>query len=130
MGRGLLPWPAGGWPRNRRVLAGIVLACALACLLALTPAPRARAGAVKSAERMMRDCANRIRAAAGLPALAVSPTLTRAARLQARDMIRQRFFNHTDRQGRRASDRVARFDLKRTFVGVGENLGDTTLPGW
>lgn len=130
MGRGLLRQSAGRRLRDRRVLAALVLASALACLLALAPVQLARAGAVKSAEQMVRDCANRMRAAAGLPPLAASPTLTKAARLQARDMIRERFFDHRDPQGRKASDRVAEFDRKRSFIGVGENLAETSLPSW
>lgn len=45
-----------------------------------------------------------------------------AARLQARDMAADGFFEHTDPQGRDPADRVAIFDTRHEFDFVGENI--------
>jgi uncharacterized protein YkwD len=101
---------------------------AVACLLlalaleASGAVARAPASSVAKAESAIRRCANRNRAAIGLEPLRASPVLGKAARLQARDMARQAFFEHTDPQGRDPADRVALFDAQHEFSFVGENI--------
>lgn len=87
-------------------------------LAALTPSTSGTAGI----ERGIRDCANRNRRAGDLGRLAWSRALARAARLHARNMARQDFFDHTDMQGRGVGERVAIFDRAGRFTFVGENI--------
>jgi uncharacterized protein YkwD len=74
------------------------------------------------AEHAIRDCANRNRAVNGLEPLLASRVLTEAARLQARNMARLGFFDHTDPQGRGPEERVRIFDPGERFSYVGENI--------
>lgn len=102
---------------------------------ASVPVARA-AGSVRSAERLIRQCANRERARAGLSPLVASPALGRAARLHARNMARWRFFDHDDPLGRDPSARLALFDTTGVFAGAGENIAGgyrsvaATCDGW
>jgi uncharacterized protein YkwD len=73
-------------------------------------------------EHSIRACANRHRRAAGLEALLPSRALSKAARLHARNMARQHFFDHVDPQGRGPEDRVAIFDREQRYTPVGENI--------
>jgi uncharacterized protein YkwD len=75
-----------------------------------------------AAERLIRECANRNRRARGLGELGSSQPLSRAARLQAKNMARLGFFDHTDPQGRGVGERVAIFDRAHRFVYIGENI--------
>jgi uncharacterized protein YkwD len=70
----------------------------------------------------IHECANRHRRAAGLAPLRRSGVLAAAARLQARNMARHRFFDHTDQLGRGPLERVQIFDRQRRFSLVGENI--------
>lgn len=89
-----------------------------------TPAGTAMASAtVARVERGIRECVNRNRRAAGLPALTAAGPLNRAARLHARNMAREGFFDHTDPRGRGPAERVAVFDRAGRFPFVGENIG-------
>lgn len=94
------------------------------------------AAASARAERSIRGCANRNRRVRGVARLRPSRALARAARLHARNMARQGFFDHTDRQGRGVGERVAVFDRAGRFVALGENIaGGYTTPasacrGW
>lgn len=105
---------------SARVLAALL--CALA-LLAPTPASAAAGTASKAKiERAIRGCANQNRREAGLEPLRANPVLAKAARLHARNMAAQGFFDHTDPQGRDPSDRVAIFAGPTGFTLVGENI--------
>ena len=72
-------------------------------------------------EAGIRGCANRERRARGLGTLEHDRTLDRAARLHARNMRREGFFDHVDPEGRDAGDRVTRF-AKHRYSLVGENI--------
>jgi uncharacterized protein YkwD len=74
-----------------------------------------------SVEQSIRDCANRERRERGLGHLKHDPALDLAARLHARRMRSQRFFDHKDPNGDGPADRVQRF-AKRRYVVVGENI--------
>jgi uncharacterized protein YkwD len=84
--------------------------------------PVSRAVFHAAAERGIRDCVNRNRRIGGLAPLVASRVLSKAAHLHARDMVRQRFFDHVDPQGRGPEDRVAIFDRAHRYVLIGENI--------
>lgn len=103
-----------------------LLACS-AVLLACSPGaaeaePAVAAASQREVESGIRRCANRHRHAAGLEPLGSSRVLSRAARLQARNMVRHRFFDHTDQLGRGPLERVEIFDRGDRFAFVGENI--------
>jgi uncharacterized protein YkwD len=83
----------------------------------------------------IRDCANRERRERGLPRLKHDSALDAAARLHARRMLEQGFFDHKDPAGSGPADRVKRF-AKRRYVIVGENIAAgfdstrATCRGW
>lgn len=77
------------------------------------------AGKVLSAERLIRQCANRHRISAGLPTLQPDPVLDRAARLHARRMRWKRFFDHVDDRGWGPQERV---DALASGWAAGENI--------
>ena len=86
--------------------------------------PDATASAsVSTMERGIRDCANRNRRSRGISPLSSAGPLNRAARLHARSMARNGFFEHTDPRGRGPAERVAIFDGAGRFAFVGENIG-------
>ncbi|WP_205699561.1 CAP domain-containing protein [Conexibacter sp. SYSU D00693] len=100
-------------------------------VLALTPGPSAaqltRTVAASSAstatavdEVAIRRCANVERGRRGLPALKADPSLSRAARLQAKGMAKRGYTGHRDPQGRGPAERVSRYTHR--YQGVGENL--------
>lgn len=105
-------------------------ACLLICVALLLPAGiasgagagAAKASAAAKAERAIRGCANRNRRAAGLEPLRASGVLAKAARLHARNMASEGFFEHTDPQGRGPSERVELFDGQGELSFVGENI--------
>jgi uncharacterized protein YkwD len=105
-------------------------ACLLLCVALLVPtgiasgagAGAAEVSAVAKAEHAIRGCANRKRRAAGLEPLRASGVLTKAARLHARNMATQGFFEHTDTQDRGPTERVELFDGQNEFAFVGENI--------
>ena len=73
------------------------------------------------AERQIAHCVDRKRERQGLPELRVSSAMTDAARYHARNMARQNFFDHIDRDGNGPSERVAMFTNRNWLVG--ENIG-------
>ena len=88
-----------------------------------------------SVEESIRDCANRERRERGLRQLKQDPALDAAARLHARHMLAQGFFDHKDPSGDGPADRVKRY-AKRHYVIVGENIAagfestGATCRGW
>lgn len=115
-----LPRPS---PRIAAIALGFVAVLMVTAIAGPIPdAGAARSARVKAKERVIRTCANRLRARHGLEALRYSPSLAKAARFQSRNMARKRFFDHTDPAGRRVGMRVARYT---DFFGkrVGENIG-------
>jgi uncharacterized protein YkwD len=104
-----------------RALASLLLCVALL----LPPSGVAAAGkptSVAGIERAIRGCANRNREAAGLEPLVASGVLGKAARLHARNMAIDGFFDHEDPQGRGPAERVEIFDTHHEFFFVGENI--------
>jgi uncharacterized protein YkwD len=83
----------------------------------------AASASVAAIAQGIRDCANRNRRARGIALLSSGGSLNRAARLQARNMARRGFFDHTDPQGRGPAERVSIFDPRGRFAFVGENIG-------
>ena len=67
---------------------------------------------------------NRIRAEHGLPALRANRRLRKAARGHSRDMVRNRYFEHTTPEGVTMVDRIlrAKYVDKRDGWALGENL--------
>lgn len=93
----------------------------LACLivvLAVAPA-EASANRMDRVERTVIRKVNALRAADGLPALAGSRRLARAADAHSRDMLRAQFFSHTSSNGQSAYDRVLSY---RRASMMGETL--------
>jgi uncharacterized protein YkwD len=107
---------------------GVVAALCLSLVLAAGGVEIAGAGSTATSashqevERAVRECANRNRRAAGLEPLHPSRVLSQAARLQARNMARHDFFDHTDQQGRDVAERVEIFDRQHRYTLVGENI--------
>lgn len=89
-----------------------------AALLAIIPAP-AGAGTIASAERLIRQCANRERLRVGLAPLARSGALDAAAQSFADEMAARRFFDHVDPDGNGPQERV---DAVESGWLVGENI--------
>jgi uncharacterized protein YkwD len=85
-------------------------------------ADEARTATIARVEQAIRQCVNRNRRDAGLEPLLPSRPLSRAARLQARNMKRFHFFDHTDPQGRGPLERVQIFDHTHRYSVVGENI--------
>ncbi len=121
--------------RRRGTLAAVCLML-LPVALVEASATAAAPASVAKVERAIRRCADNSREAAGLGPLQASGVLDKAARLQARDMAVQGFFEHTDPQGRDPADRVAIFDGRHEFSFVGENIAagypsaQSTCRGW
>jgi uncharacterized protein YkwD len=102
-------------------------ACVLATFLGVGPAQSAssrtkRSASVSSTRGAILDCTNRERARNGLSALRPSRTLRRAAQYHAKNMLRHRFFAHTDISGRTPADRVQMFQRRSNFHFIGENI--------
>lgn len=76
----------------------------------------------KRLERRVRGCTNRKRIKRGLPTLEPAKPLERAASLHANSMSKDNFFDHIDRKGRDAADRVGLFGSKSRYQPIGENL--------
>ncbi|MEJ7787301.1 MAG: CAP domain-containing protein [Solirubrobacteraceae bacterium] len=89
-----------------------------AVTLAFSPSA-AQGGSTVSAERLIRQCANRERLLAGIPPLIRAPALDASARAFAGDMSARRFFDHTDPDGNGPQERVDAFEFGWA---VGENI--------
>lgn len=63
---------------------------------------------------------NQLRQEAGLPPLAPSTTLERAARMHAEDMVRNGFFSHTGTDGSRVAQRANR--VAYPWCSIAENI--------
>jgi uncharacterized protein YkwD len=116
-------------PRNLfRLGFAAAASCIVAAVLAATaPAQTATAtsrsnAALASTRDAIIDCTNRERARYGLRALRPSRTLRRAAQYHAGNMLRHRFFAHTDTSGRDPAERVAMFQRRNSFHYIGENI--------
>ena len=112
---------------RKAIATGCLLLCAALLLLPGTAASSTDTAAAKlsvatKAERAIRGCANRRRRAAGLEPLQASGALGKAARLHARNMAADGFFDHTDPQGRGPAERVELFDGRNELTFVGENI--------
>jgi uncharacterized protein YkwD len=78
--------------------------------------------AATATERSLARCANELRVSSDLPRLRTASALVRAARLHARNMAREDFFDHDDPQGRGPGERVDIYDRSGRFRAVGENI--------
>lgn len=67
------------------------------------------------------ELTNRARAKAGVPPLKLQETLCTAARWMAQDMATQDYFDHTDHQGRKITERFRDFGY-RGYHYIGENI--------
>jgi uncharacterized protein YkwD len=99
--------------------------------------PAAAAPAPSALQTGVVDCANRERAKAGLPALAVDAALTRAAQAHAADMASRNYFDHYTPEGLSPWDRIAAaLQGERPFQTMGENIAEgfataeDTCVGW
>jgi uncharacterized protein YkwD len=72
-------------------------------------------------ERLIRGCANRQRARRGIARLRADRALTRAARMHARAMLEEGFFDLVDPHGRGPAERVAQVTRRRWAI-IGENI--------
>lgn len=104
-----------------RLAVALANACALALISTATAVPAAEAKPkLDRAERAMLRSVNGLRTARGLPRLAVSGPLARAARGHTGDMLARNFFDHGSSDGTPFGQRVWRHTRARK---IGENLG-------
>lgn len=80
------------------------------------PAPPKTEGDVSSVEKEVVDKANQARAAAGLPALKIDPTLMKAARQHSAKMAKVGKLDHV-LDGKGPSERLADLGMRPTFTG-------------
>ena len=120
--------------RFSRALFATVLA--VVGLLGLFTPQQAQGASLDSAEQDLVARINTFRAARGLPTLAVSDTLTSAAKWMAGDMSTRNYFAHTSLDGRSPTQRMADAGYPAFGTWTGEDLaagfaatGDV-LNGW
>ena len=117
------PWTLGcSSPRIVAIASGFVAMVMVAAICGPTPdADAASRARVAAKERVIRTCANQLRAFYGVAPLHYSRSLSKAARFQSRNMAHQRYFDHTDPAGRGVARRVKRYTH---YYGsrVGENI--------
>ncbi len=109
----------------RLLLAPLAIATALGVGVANSPgAPRAGSETAQDASLAIAivHAANAVRAAEGVPTLAVSPALTRASVAHSLAMARDGFFSHSSQDGTPFSQRIVRFYPRSGSWTVGENL--------
>ncbi|HKY52047.1 MAG TPA: CAP domain-containing protein [Candidatus Limnocylindria bacterium] len=109
----------------------------IACLLAVSPgAPPAAAASLDAQESDLVSVVNSFRAARGLARLAISDTLTFAAKWMATDMAVYNYFSHTSRDGRAPVQRMTDAGYPGPQTYTGENLAagyasaSEVLNGW
>ena len=119
----------------RRIFRAFILAAA-ASLISLSFAPAADAATLDASENDLHRVVNEFRAARGLPTLAVSDTLTFAAKWMATDMATKNYFSHTSLDGRSPSQRMADAGYPARSTWTGEDLAAgyagarEVLQGW
>jgi hypothetical protein len=105
-------------------------------LLGLSAPSGAEAATLDSAERDLVARVNEFRSARGLPTLAISDTLTAAAKWMSADMAVNNYFAHTSLDGRSPTQRMADAGYPARSTWTGEDLaaGYTSsadvLAGW
>jgi uncharacterized protein YkwD len=118
---------------SRCLVAGVL---ALVSLLSLVASQPAEGASLDSAEQDLVARINAFRAARSLPTLAVSDTLTSAAKWMSSDMGSRNYFAHTSLDGRSPTQRMADAGYPAFGTWTGEDLaaGFTTtgdvLNGW
>jgi uncharacterized protein YkwD len=122
-GEGRLALPTS----KQRARLALLLLLALVSLAAAAVEASGFAGAQPTArisrvESTIVHCTNRERGARGLPALHRNRVLRHAASYHARNMLRYRFFSHSDVFGQTPLDRIVHFGRRGAFRWVGENL--------
>ncbi len=92
-------------------------------------APKAEAGAELTAqEQQMLDLVNQEREKQGLPALKADPELTKVARVKAKDMIDNNYFDHNSPKYGSPFDMLKQFGVE--YQTAGENLaGNSSVDG-
>ncbi|KZE68738.1 hypothetical protein AWM68_00205 [Fictibacillus phosphorivorans] len=92
-------------------------------------APKAEAGAELTAqEQQMLDLVNQERQKQGLPALKADPELTKVARVKAKDMIDNNYFDHNSPTYGSPFDMMKKFGVQ--YNTAGENLaGNSSVEG-
>ncbi|MFG6497001.1 CAP domain-containing protein [Fictibacillus sp. UD] len=92
-------------------------------------APKAEAGAELTAqEQQMLDLVNQEREKQGLPALKADPELTKVARVKAKDMIDNNYFDHNSPKYGSPFDMLKQFGVE--YKTAGENLaGNSSVEG-
>ncbi|WP_416730724.1 CAP domain-containing protein [Fictibacillus sp. JL2B1089] len=92
-------------------------------------APKAEAGAELTAqEQQMLDLVNQEREKQGLPALKADPELTKVARVKAKDMIDNNYFDHNSPTYGSPFDMMKKFGVE--YNTAGENLaGNSSVDG-
>jgi len=75
---------------------------------------------LREMESATEKAVNRVRVQHGLRALVSDPSLLRVARAHSEDMVRRRYFDHVDPDGRRPADRVSAAGI--SWSKVSENL--------
>jgi uncharacterized protein YkwD len=75
---------------------------------------------LRAMESETEKAVNRVRARHGLRALVPDPALIRVARAHSEDMVRRRYFDHEDPDGRRVAERVTAAGM--SWSKVSENL--------
>jgi uncharacterized protein YkwD len=119
----------------RHIFRALVLAAA-ASVISLGFAPAAQAATLDASEGDLLRVVNEFRASRGLPTLAVSDTLTFAAKWMATDMATKNYFDHTSLDGRSPQQRMADAGYPARSTWTGEDLaaGYTgareVLQGW
>jgi uncharacterized protein YkwD len=121
---------------NRFSLGLLASVLAFVGVLGLLTPQRAEAATLDSAEQDLVARINAFRAARGLPTLAISDTLTSAAKWMSGDMSSRNYFAHTSLDGRSPTQRMADAGYPAFGTWTGEDLaagftatGDV-LNGW
>ena len=121
---------------NRFSLGLLASVLAFVGVLGLLTPQRAEAATLDSAEQDLVARINAFRAARGLPTLAVSDTLTSAAKWMSVDMGSRNYFAHTSLDGRSPTQRMADAGYPAFGTWTGEDLaagytnGGDVLNGW
>ncbi|MET9533415.1 MULTISPECIES: CAP domain-containing protein [unclassified Streptomyces] len=111
-----------------------VLVLVLASLLVAAPPVVARAKTAAAAERRVLRLVNAARAQSGCAPLRISPQISRAARHQARDLIRNDRYSHTGSDGSTPGGRIRRVGYRWHLAGENLFLGprdaQEAVRGW
>lgn len=118
----------------------LLLAGLISCAREAVPVIKAPAGERKESsapsgyERQLARLVNEERDRRRLSTLAFSPLLARVAENHSRDMVRQRFFSHTNPEGLGTEERINRAGyLWRAYgenIGCGQDAPEKIMAAW